>query len=377
MAGILGFLAALSDDIGSIAGHTMASATSNISGSLSNSSVLLDDIVTYTKVASAKTSGVVVDDLAAIANLTNDTTTSMLKQEIKKAHSLNELKANIEKLVGDEKKRLEDELELLHEKVGAEIKRKAASRELPIVFKIARGSIKNKLIIIPLILIISSVAPWLMSPILIAGGIFLAYEGTESAIHKLFGHDEEHHSTEETLETLSMEKFETTKVKSAIKTDFILSLEIMVLALSLVGKMDFMGKISVLLAVAVIATVGVYGIVALIIKLDDIGYYLQARTSGMLNRIGDGFVAIVPPLLGVISVIGTVAMLAVGGGIIAHQLHLFGGIEKWLHENISSFVWLSEFMAEIVLGVIVGFVVIKLMPIVTLIRMKIKKLFRA
>jgi hypothetical protein len=296
----------------------------------------------------------------------------MLRQEIKKAHSLNELKANIEKLSGDEKKRLEEELELLHEKVGAEVKRKAAARELPIVWKIAKGSAKNKLIIIPLILIISSVAPWLMSPILIAGGIFLAYEGAESAIHKLFSHDEEQ-STEETLEVLSMEKFETTKVKSAIKTDFILSLEIMVLALSLVGKMDFTGKIGVLLAVAVITTVGVYGIVALIIKLDDIGYFLQARTSGILNRIGDGFVAIVPPLLGVISVIGTVAMLAVGGGIIAHQLHLLAGVEKWLHENIASFVWLGAFVAEIILGMIVGFITMKLMPIMTLIRRKFRK----
>jgi predicted DNA repair protein MutK len=372
MAGILGFLAALSDDISSIAGRTMAGATSSVSGSLGNSSLLLDDIVTYTKVASAKTSGVVVDDLAAIANLTNETTTSMLHQEIQKAHSLGELKANIEKLTGEEKAKMELELAELHERVGAEAKRKAAARELPIVWKIAKGSALNKLIIIPLILLISAIAPWLMPPILIAGGIYLAYEGAESVIHKLFVHDDEQ-TEKETLEILSMEKFETNKVASAIKTDFILSLEIMVLALSLVATKPFMQQIGVLLAVAFITTVGVYGIVALIIKLDDMGYFLQARTSGIANKLGDGLVALVPPLLSTISVIGTVAMLAVGGGIIAHQLHLLAGIEKWLHEYMNSLVWLGTFGAEIILGMIVGFMAMKLMPIVTLTRRKIQK----
>jgi len=165
----------------------MAQAATGISGSLNNTSILLDDIVTYTKIASTKSSGIVIDDLAAISNLTNETTTSILQKEIQKAHSFGELKENIAHLTGKEKKVLEEELERLLESAGAQAKRIAAQRELPIVWKIAKGSAKNKLIIIPLILAISAISPWLMVPILVAGGTYLAYEGAESVIHKFFG----------------------------------------------------------------------------------------------------------------------------------------------------------------------------------------------
>jgi hypothetical protein len=373
MAGILGYLAALSDDISSLASHTMAGSTKAVASSLDNTSVMLDDIATYTKVASAKSSGILVDDLAAIANLTNETTTSLLHKEIQKAHSLEELKSNIQALDPKAKQAVLEELEQLRESIGAQAKRKAAARELPIVWKIAKGSMLNKLIIIPLILIISAIAPWLMKPILIVGGLYLSYEGVESVLEKFFDHHEAP-SQEETLEELSTEHFETRKVKSAIKTDFILSLEIMVLALSLVGNTTMVVKLATLVAVGIITTVAVYGIVAFIIKLDDIGFFFQARTNGVINKIGDGLVAVVPYLIKSISVIGTVAMLAVGGGIIAHQTGLLHGIEEIVHHYISTMSWLVMFAVEIVFGMVIGYATVKLIWIAIFVKSKFKKI---
>ena len=373
MAGILGYLAALADDISSLASHTLAGSTKAVASSLDNTSVMLDDIATYTKVASAKSSGILVDDLAAIANLTNETTASMLYKEIKKAHSLEELKTNIKALDPKAKQAVSEELDKLRESISTEAKRKAAARELPIVWKIAKGSMLNKLIIIPLILIISAIAPWLMKPILIVGGLYLAYEGVESVLEKFFGHHEAK-SQEETLEELSTEHFETNKVKSAIKTDFILSLEIMVLALSFVSNTTMVIKLATLVAVGIVTTVGVYGVVALIIKLDDIGFFLQARTNGMINKIGDGLVAVVPYLIKAISVIGTVAMLAVGGGIVAHQTGLLHSIEEILHHYISTMGWLVVFVIEIVFGMMIGYMVVKLVSISIFIKSKFKKI---
>lgn len=373
MAGILGYLAALADDISSLASHTLAGSTKAVASSLDNTSVMLDDIATYTKVASAKSSGILVDDLAAIANLTNETTTSLLQKEIQKAHSMDELKANIQALNEKEKKVIAAELERLRESIGAEAKRKAAARELPIVWKIAKGSMLNKLIIIPLILIISAIAPWLMKPILILGGLYLAYEGVESVLEKFFGHHDAQ-SQEETLEELSTEHFETRKVKSAIKTDFILSLEIMVLALSFVSNTAFAVKLATLLAVGIITTIGVYGIVALIIKLDDIGFFLQARANAAVNKIGDSLVSVVPYLIKSISAIGTVAMLAVGGGIVAHQTGLLHSIEEIVYHYISTMSWFVVFVVEIVFGMIIGYAVIKLVSMAIFVKSKLKKI---
>lgn len=362
MAGILGFLAALADDVGSLAGKTMATATQSLSTTFNSSATMLDDIAMYTKMASAKSSGIVIDDLAAISNLTNETTNSILQKEIKKAASLDELKENIDKLASQDQQELEIELEEVRQKAALEAKRKAAKRELPIVWKIAIGSIKNKLIIIPLILIINAIAPWLMTPILIAGGLYLAYEGAESVLHKYFAHNESPHTTEETINELSTEKFEAQKVKSAIKTDFILSLEIMVIALSLVGEATFMTKLFTLILVAIIATVAVYGIVAFIIKLDDIGFYLQAKQDSISQKSGDMIISVVPHLLKAIAIIGTVAMLAVGGGIIIHQLHLL---------DLDSV--LVMFVIEVLFGLAVGYATMKALPLVMPIVEKVTK----
>lgn len=371
MAGILGYLAALADDISSLAGQTMAGATKSVASSIDNTSVMLDDIATYTKIASAKSSGVVVDDLAAIANLTNETTSSILTQEIKKAHSMDELKSNIAHLDKKAKKLIEQELEKLREQVSIKAKQKAAARELPIVAKIAKGSFLNKLIIIPLIILINLYLPLLMKPILIIGGLYLAYEGVESVLEKFFGHKEEH-SADETIQELNTEKFEELKIKSAIKTDFILSLEIMVLALSMMGKAILSIKLATLFAVAIITTVGVYGLVAIIIKLDDIGFFLQSKTNTTLIKAGDILISIVPPIIKSISVIGTVAMLAVGGGIVAHQTGALHSIEHFIEHYLNSVGFLIIFLIQIVFGFIVGYITVRIMPFLVWIRKTIK-----
>ena len=361
MAGILGYLAALSDDIASLAGRTMATSARSLTSSFDDMSLMLDDIATYTKVASAKSSGLVIDDLAAISNMTNETTSDILKKELEKSSSMEDLKQNISKLSKEEQKEVEKEIRRIAQETLLQSKRKAAQRELPIVWNIAKGSALNKLIIIPIILIISAFVPWLMAPVLILGGTYLAYEGAESVLEKFFGHHESA-SVDETISELSVERFEEQKVASAVKTDFILSLEIMVIALSMVTNGGVSVKLGVLLIVGLLATVGVYGVVALIVKLDDIGFFLQEQSSKAIKKIGDGFVLSVPWILVAIGIIGTIAMLAVGGGIIEHQLGLLHSLDDYLHEHIGAWGALIVLILQMLLGMLVGIIVIKMMP---------------
>ena len=349
MAGILGYLSVLADDVSSLSGKTMATATKSLVTSLDDVGLLFDDIATYTKLASIKSSGLVVDDLAAIANFTNDTTSDILKNELKKAKTVDEFKHNIEKLDEKSQQKILDELEQIRQTAILEAKRKAALRELPIVYKIAIGSFKNKFIIIPAVLLMSYLVPWLISPILILGGIYLAYEGVESILEKLGTHHEVA-DEKETIKELSTEKLEDEKVKGAIKTDFILSFEIIVITLSLIANTNFLTKVSVLVLVGILTTVFVYGIVALIIKLDDIGFYLQEKRSLVLQTIGNGFVNSMPYIIKTISVVGTVAMLAVGGGIIVHETHMLHSFD-----NIIKSIPMGGFLSEIIIGTIIGF----------------------
>ena len=357
MAGILGFLSILADDISSLAGKTVATTAKTLATSLDDISLLFDDIATYTKLASVKSSGLLVDDLAAIANFTNETTSDILKKELEKAKSVEEFKENIQKLDEKSQKEILDELQNIREIAILEAKRKAALRELPIVYKIAKGSFKNKFIIIPVVLLLSYLAPWAIAPILILGGAYLAYEGVESILEKL-GHHHEIADEKETIKELSSEKLEDEKVKSAIKTDFILSFEIIVISLSLMDNVDFMTKLFVLVAVGILTTVFVYGIVAFIIKLDDIGFYLQEKKSKVLKSIGNACVSSMPYIIKTIGILGTVAMLAVGGGIIAHETHILASFDEVLKA-----IPLGGFFSEIILGGIVGFIVVKIVPI--------------
>lgn len=364
MAGILGYLSILADDIGSLAGKTVATSAKTLATSLDDIGLLFDDIATYTKLASIKSSGLLVDDLAAIANFTNETTSQILKKELENAKSAQEFEENIKKLDEKSQQEILKELEHLREVVMLEAKRKAAQRELPIVFKIAKGSFFNKFIIIPIVLLLSYLAPWAIAPILVIGGAYLAYEGVESILEK-FGHHEENNNV--LNDKSNNQDIEDEKVKGAIKTDFILSFEIIVISLSLLDKSDFLTKFMVLGLVGTITTVFVYGIVALIIKLDDIGFYLQEKKSQALNKIGDGFVKSMPYIIKTIGVLGTVAMLAVGGGIIVHETHLL----KTFEETIKS-IPLGGFLSEIIIGVAVGYIVVILMNIFSKITKKVK-----
>lgn len=367
MAGFLGYLSLLTDDISSLAGKTVASATKSLATSLDDVGLLFDDIATYTKLASIKSTGLVVDDLAAIANFTNDTTSDILKAELKKAKTVDEFKHNIEKLDEQAQKKILQELEGIRQQAILEAKRKAAARELPIVYKIAKGSLKNKVIIIPIVLLMSFLAPWLISPVLILGGIYLAYEGVESVLEKI-GHHKEIIEDKETIKELSTEKLEDEKVKGAVKTDFILSFEIIVITLSLVEDTSFLAKLSVLALIGIITTIFVYGIVAFIIKLDDIGFYLQEKNSPISKTIGTGFVNAMPHIIKTIGIVGTVAMLAVGGGIIVHETHVFHAFDEVLKS-----ILFAELFVQIVFGGIVGYIAVKIVPIIEPILTKFKK----
>jgi predicted DNA repair protein MutK len=196
----------------------------------------------------------------------------------------------------------------------------AAEREVPIIKKIATGSLRNKLLfILPAALLLSQFAPdWVLPLILVAGGTFLAFEGAEKLWEKFSGHGP---AEEEGLGTEITPEQEKTMVAGAVRTDFILSAEIMVIALDSVADEPFLTRLAVLLVVAVLITVLVYGVVALIVKMDDAGLALVQRSSASAQRVGHALVRGMPKLLSVISAVGIAAMLWVGGHIVVEQLH--------------------------------------------------------
>ena len=198
-----------------------------------------------------------------------------------------------------------------------------ADRELPVVWRVAKGSFVNKLILVPLALLISVVAAWLINPLLVIGGLFLSYEGVEKIMHTL-QHKKAQTAKEAQLELIQTEqdlaRFENEKIKGAVRTDFILSAEIVVISLGTVAAAGFLTKVTVLSLIAIAMTVGVYGFVALIVKIDDIGLHLTEQASNFKQRIGRGLLAFAPILMKTLSVVGTAAMFLVGGGIINHAI---------------------------------------------------------
>ncbi len=247
---------------------------------LDDIAAVLDDVALMTKVAAKKTAGVLGDDLAV----------------------------NAEKVSGVQ-----------------------ADRELPVVWAVAKGSFRNKAILVPAALALSAVAPWAIIPILMLGGLYLCYEGFEKVAHVLWhrSEDAQHHA--ELIEKLSDPKldpmqYEKDKVKGAIRTDFILSLEIIVISLGIVAESDFTVQVAVVSGIAVIMTVGVYGLVAGIVKLDDAGLYLSRRQGeGMalasVRWFGLRLLEFAPILMKTLTIVGTIAMFLVGGGILVHGLH--------------------------------------------------------
>ena len=199
----------------------------------------------------------------------------------------------------------------------------ASEREIPVVWAVAQGSFKNKLILVPSALLISAFIPWLIMPLLLIGGLFLCFEGAEKILEKLFPHSHQHEEKEEQVNTgESAEEYEKRKVAGAIRTDFILSAEIIVIALGTVTGSSIVTQILVVSLIAVLMTIGVYGLVAGIVKLDDLGFYLE-RTSngeGLKAKLGGALVAFAPKLMKMLAIVGTAAMFLVGGGIVVHSV---------------------------------------------------------
>ena len=194
-------------------------------------------------------------------------------------------------------------------------------RELPIIWKIARGSLRNKLLfLLPAALLLSAFAPWLLPPLLMLGGAFLCFEAVEKLLEAVKGG---HDVAEEALTTHSSQELEDQKVSGAIRTDFILSGEIMAIALGTVAAEPLWEQALILVVVAILITAGVYGVVGFIVKMDDIGLHLAERSSSTTRAVGRGLVHAMPILMNILSVVGTAAMLWVGGGLIVHGLHEF------------------------------------------------------
>ncbi|MFT2792884.1 DUF808 domain-containing protein [Serratia sp. T13T92] len=203
-----------------------------------------------------------------------------------------------------------------------------ADREIPVVWKVAKGSFINKAILVPLALLISAFAPWAITPLLMVGGAYLCFEGFEKVYHSLThrkGAEAEEKAELDNSEDVAV--YEQRKIKGAIRTDFVLSAEIIAITLGTVAGATFSQQVIVLCGIAIVMTVGVYGIVAGIVKLDDLGFYLARKRSALAQSIGRGIVSAAPYLMKTLSVVGTLAMFMVGGGILTHGLppvhHLF------------------------------------------------------
>nr|WP_255725071.1 DUF808 domain-containing protein [Photobacterium sp. OFAV2-7] len=199
-----------------------------------------------------------------------------------------------------------------------------AEREIPVVWAVAKGSFRNKLILVPAALLISAFAPWLITPMLLVGGLFLCYEGFEKVVEKMFHSPQLKES--ELLDGLDkaddVVEFEKQKIKGAVRTDFVLSAEIIVIALGTVQEVPIVTQVLVISLIAVLMTIGVYGLVAGIVKLDDLGLYLvkNSYVASFKHAIGNALINAAPYLMKFLAVVGTIAMFLVGGGIVVHSI---------------------------------------------------------
>ncbi|HCG5920313.1 TPA: DUF808 domain-containing protein [Vibrio parahaemolyticus] len=234
----------------------------------------------------------------------------------------------------------------------------ASEREIPVVWAVAKGSFKNKLILVPSALLISAIIPWLIMPLLLIGGLFLCFEGTEKVLEKLFPHSHPHEEKEELVDSgESLEEYEKRKVAGAIRTDFILSAEIIVIALGTVTGASLVTQILVVSLIAVIMTIGVYGLVAGIVKLDDLGFYLEIRSKGKgwMAKVGSALVAFAPKLMKLLTIVGTAAMFLVGGGIVVHNVPAIHHFVEPIIMNFSGHS-VATAILPILLNGIIGFV---------------------
>lgn len=238
-------------------------------------------------------------------------------------------------------------------------------RELPIIWNIAKGSIKNKLLfLLPAMLLLGTFAPWSVAPLLAIGGAFLCFEGYEKLHHIVHGFfHKETHIDEEKIEIITPEELEKIRTSGAIRTDFILSAEIMAISYAVVATEPFLTQFFTLLVVAVAITAGVYGFVGLIVKMDDIGLHLAKDKFNRTTRaFGRGLIKGMPALLKVLAYIGTAAMLWVGGGIIIHAIpFLHHEMLHLVHElHLEGFAaWALEASLSLIFGIVIGFFVVQ------------------
>ncbi|WP_422843135.1 DUF808 domain-containing protein [Acidovorax sp. M2(2025)] len=258
---------------------------------LDDIATILDDVALMTKVA-AKKSAAMADDVSVMTKVAAQKTAGVLGDD---------LALNAQQVTG----------------VRAE-------REIPVVWAVAKGSLINKVILVPLALLISAFAPWAVTPLLMVGGAFLCFEGFEKVMHKVLhaAHEDaaehESHAKANANPAVDLVAFEKEKIKGAVRTDFVLSAEIIAITLGTVATAPFLQQLTVLAGIAVIMTVGVYGLVAGIVKLDDLGVWLRGKGSQAAQAMGAGILRAAPWLMKGLSVAGTAAMFLVGGGILVH-----------------------------------------------------------
>ena len=304
---------------------------------LDDIATILDDVAVMTKVA-AKKSAAVADDVATMTKVATQKTAGVLGDD---------LALNAQQVTG----------------VRAE-------REIPVVWAVAKGSLVNKAILVPAALAISAWAPWLVTPLLMLGGAFLCFEGVEKLAHKLLhgaGEEEANHAEHAQANadaTVDLVAFEREKIQGAVRTDFILSAEIIVIALGTVASAPFLQQVAVLVGIAVLMTVGVYGLVGGIVKLDDLGLWLSGKASSAAQALGRGLLAAAPWLMKGLSVAGTAAMFLVGGGILVHGIgplhHAIEGAGAALAQGALGGVWqaLATNALNAVAGIAAGAVVL-------------------
>ncbi|MEJ2045082.1 MAG: DUF808 domain-containing protein [Reinekea sp.] len=254
-----------------------------------------------------------------------------------------------------------------------------AERELPVIWAVTKGSLVNKAILVPLAILISLFIPWAITPLLMIGGSYLCFEGAEKLAHRfLHSASEDQQAIEQEKQALVNEKkdmvtFEKNKIRGAIRTDFILSAEIIVISLGVLTDQSLPMKAIVLALIAFVLTLGVYGLVAALVKIDDLGLHLlnKGQAKGWRKTIGLGLLSAAPKIMKFLSIAGTVAMFIVGGGILVHGItplhHLF---EHWvdvIEHSRSTIAWLSHFIPLItntVSGIIAGSLLVALMSVV-------------
>jgi predicted DNA repair protein MutK len=300
---------------------------------LDDIATILDDVALMTKVA-AKKSAAMADDVSVMTKVAAQKTAGVLGDD---------LALNAQQVTG----------------VRAE-------RELPVVWAVAKGSFINKVILVPAALLISAFAPWAVTPLLMVGGAFLCFEGFEKVAHKLLHapHEEaaehESHVLANANPAVDLVAFEKDKIKGAVRTDFILSAEIIAITLGTVATAPFTQQVAVLSGIAIIMTVGVYGLVAGIVKLDDVGLWLNGKASSAARAVGAGILRAAPWLMKGLSVAGTAAMFLVGGGILVHGVpmlhHAVEGVAAAAGQWPAGGIWkvVTENLLNALVGIIAG-----------------------